>query len=379
MSSPAMLGGLRVERAHLSIPVVGPWWASAELVGTPAPEGEQTLSLGGVDWVGTVELGGGRLGDSVVILRAGGGGWGTALAARAYQDASGVRLSTVLTDAATAAGETLASGYTDEDIAEHYTRPAGPASSVLDGRVWHVGADGETVVDEREAAAVPTGYVVTDYRPDGGAITLTVESLIGIEPGCTIEVLDVGTVTLGALDIELGDELVVRSRAARVDAPTDSPIRDAVAALVRQAVRQALGIPGVHEYRIALLNGDRLDLVPVDASHGLPVLRAVPVMPGVPGASFDCDTGGRVLVAFIDGKRTRPVVVAFAGVDGEGFEPDSLAFSAGAINLAEALSTVVRFGDNVSVGTEAGPITFVPGIPNIPQVPVPGFTSLVKA
>jgi hypothetical protein len=340
---------VRVQRARISIPVVGPWWASIELVSGPAPTGRQTLSLGGVDWVGTVERAGERLGDATVIMRAGGGGWGSTLPARAYQDPGLIRLSTVLSDAASAAGEELASGYAEEELEEHYARPAGPAASVLDGRPWNVRADGQTAIGERAGGAVPTGYDVSRYRPDGGAIELKVESLGGLEPGCTVEVLGVGTVTLGALDIELGDDLVVRSRARRPEASSDSPIRDAFAALVRKAVREAIGIPQLCEYRIALLNGDRLDLVPADATRGLPVLRAVPLMPGIPGASAEPALGGRVLVAFADGRASRPRVVAFTGVDGEAFTPDTLAFDANSIELGAAAGAVVREGDTISL------------------------------
>jgi hypothetical protein len=76
---------------------------------------------------------------------------------------------------------------------------------------------------------------------------------------------------------------------------------------------------------------------------GLPDLLPLSVWPGIAGAHAELAPGAEVLVGFIEGDRTQPVVLAFAGREGPGFVPVRLTL--GGVNGAP----VARQGDVVEV------------------------------
>ena len=81
----------------------------------------------------------------------------------------------------------------------------------------------------------------------------------------------------------------------------------------------------------------------------MPDLQRVRVRPGVPGCSADWPLGSMVLVAFVDGLPSRPVVVAGDDPESPGFAPDRLTLVGEDDMLpgVTVLGQALRYGDTV--------------------------------
>ncbi len=117
---------------------------------------------------------------------------------------------------------------------------------------------------------------------------------------------------------------------------------------------------GLYEYRVVLQAGPRVDLQIVDPKTGMPDLPQVVSRLGL-GAKTTFKLGASVLVSFVDGKQSRPVILHVAGETDPGWTPDSIDVDADEINLGDALGTVLREGDTINVGVATGVVTIVTG------------------
>ncbi len=123
----ATLEGVPVTRCRVQVPAWGLWWADVELAEPEALAGAVTLALADVELEGAIVSGGPADGRAGYRLVAGAGGWGRELPARGYADDAGVKIASVLRDAAAAAGEAIEGAPTTR-TGPHHVRAAGPAS-----------------------------------------------------------------------------------------------------------------------------------------------------------------------------------------------------------------------------------------------------------
>ena len=151
---------------------------------------------------------------------------------------------------------------------------------------------------------------------------------------------DLTKVELGAQISEgLPAELVVRELRVvvepenfRVNArlrPSRAEAGD-LAGLCRGLVRKVTDahLWGRYRYRVYQMSGDRVELRVVSQAPGLPDVIPVSMMPGVAGTHAQLTPGSVVLVEFIEGKRSMPIVTAFSGRDGAAHTPQELDLSA---------------------------------------------------
>lgn len=337
---------LRSARVH--VPARGPWWADVVFDEAPDVAGRVSLWLGALELVGTIQ----EAHDGVTGLErrsrivAGAGGWGTLLAAKGYHNDAQIRALTVAQDAAREAGETLTDfAPATERIGVDYVRQAGPASRVLEdvigGAAWWVGYDGQTRVGERSSGEA-TGYELLEVDPAAHVATLAADELDGLRIGTTIDgdQLDEPQ-TIRELAIEVTEEGV----RARAWFGADDGGHGRIARALRSVVARFgdSRLFGLWAYRVIRTNVDRVELQPVDRGLGLPELIPVSMWPGVAGAHAELAAGAEVLVQFVNGQRTRPVVTHFAGKDGTGWTPAESILSA---------SSKLRLGSESA--TEAG-------------------------
>ncbi len=331
--------------ATVHVPAIGPWWAEVVFEEAPEVSGQVSLWIGGTELVGTIEA----THDGVTGLQrrsrivAGAGGWGELLAARAYHNDAQIRARTVAEDAAREAGEVLGDfAPAAERIGVDYVRQAGPASRVLEdvigGAPWWVAYDGRTHVGAR-ASAEASGYEVLEVEPASRVVTLAADEIDGIRIGYTLdgEQLD-APLTIAELTIRVTEE-GVRVRAWCGDAELGSQGR-----LVR-ALRSIVGrltdrqLLGPRKYRVVRRSADRVELQVVRRSQGLPDILPISMWPGVAGAHAELTEGAEVLVQWIDGDRTQPIVTHFAGKDGVGWTP---------ANLTIDVTTLMKLGQNAA-------------------------------
>lgn len=76
-----------------------------------------------------------------------------------------------------------------------------------------------------------------------------------------------------------------------------------------------------YRYRVVKMAGDRVDLQVVSKDLGLPDALPVAIWPGLAGASANLTPGAIVLVEFVEGDPTMPIVTHFEAEGGGGFRP----------------------------------------------------------
>lgn len=117
----------------------------------------------------------------------GSGGWRKALDRKFYRHDAGVKLSTVLGDAARSAGERLELAK-DYALGPQFTREVGPAQRLLNCYCpgWYIGTDGVTRTGPRVASKVSSEFDLVG-PPDAvrGAVQVSAESLVQWVPGAT--------------------------------------------------------------------------------------------------------------------------------------------------------------------------------------------------
>lgn len=345
-ASAVTLNGHAASAALLSVPGYGLWHAGVDLVDAAALSGAVTLQILDMTWQGCVISGGVVDGRARYRVVAGAGGWGRELPPRAYANDAGLKISKLIGDAASEAGELTPTAMPSGTVGSHFNRPALPASFVLNllaPRAWYAGADGVVTFGAWPSLAAPALPTV-DRNPAARAVTLALaDSAAGILPGTATEYGEAADV-----EIELGADGI---RARLYGAASGLSRRALAYARIAAAVDPAARFRGVHEYRVVTQTGERLNLQPVRSRAALPDLARVPVRAGVPGVKATHALGSHVLVAFLDGDPSRPAVVGFDAPDQPGWMPIQLELGA-----APTLG-VARQTDPVQAGPFAGTIT----------------------
>lgn len=162
------VNGVRVGALTLVIPARGLWVADV-LLNQPLEDGAGvTLTLAGLTLRGKVERGGNFLLNFSARIVGGNGGWEQVIPSRPYQNPFGVKLKSVVTDAASAAGESV-NVTADRDIGLFYVRKSGPASRVLNQLApqWWVDSAGVAQVGPR---ATPTVTSYFDVLAEGTSL-----------------------------------------------------------------------------------------------------------------------------------------------------------------------------------------------------------------
>lgn len=205
------VNGVRATSVRVEVPPEGLWTADATLEVDTAVASRATLTLADLVLVGTLASSAEHVGARSLRIEAGGGGWQKILGPKFYRHALGVKVSTVLGDAAREAGEELELLGDDRVLGEFFVRLGGrPASRLLRalGASWYVGTDGRTRVGSRPAGVVTAHVDVLSFDGATGRALLATEALAQIVPGWTITAPTLGTRTIrSAIHTLSGSEL----------------------------------------------------------------------------------------------------------------------------------------------------------------------------
>lgn len=343
MGLSATLNGTRVLDARLSIPGWGASYHDVTLEGEVSLTGAVTLLVSDLTIKGTILTGGVGQGRSFYRIVAGAGGWPKSLPKKSYANDAGVKLATVIGDAAAAAGETLDATTVDQQarLGPAFARVDGePAARVLEQlapSAWYVGEDGKT----RLGARAPTTFTtklsqISQLDLARGTVTIASDTIAALLPGVSVA-------GLNAIDVEhtysVQDGLRTRIWGRQAGA-TSRRLR-ALRAIVDQ-LDPDRKFRGLYEYRIVTQSGERLNLQAVRVSTGMPDLQRVYVRPGLPGCKAQHKLGARVLVGFVNADPTFPVVLSYEDAEGGGFLPTLL-------ELAGGGSALGRVGDEITI------------------------------
>lgn len=340
----ATLAGHRATSASVNIPAWGCWFADATLDEEVTLAGEVSLVLNDLTLKGTVVSGGPYKGRSSFRIAGGSAGWGKSIKAQSYTSDAGVKMLTVLADAATAAGEKLdAATVPKSSIGPSFVRPEGPAARVLENLsqgAWYVGEDGVTRLGRRAAKKLEGSFTHGTLDRSRGTVQVIAESIAKILPGVIVDGLE-------AVDVqhEVGKDGLRSTIWGKASTAGTTRAIEAFRKILDQ-LDPFRKFRGVFEYRVVTLEGERVNLQPVRVSTGMPILRRVRIRPGVAGCKATSHLGARVLVAFVDSDPTRPEVVSHEDADGEGFLPTALALDASvAVRLGAGARPAIGAGD----------------------------------
>ena len=370
--STATLAGHVAIRASLHIPAWGVPWADVELGTAVTISGATTLVIADLTLACTVVSGGPSGGRSRYRIAGGAAGWGTELPALGYATDLGVKVSTVVEDAARLAGETLdASTVPTTRVGPHYVRAEGPAARVLEQLVpeaWYVGGDGVTRLGRRAAVALSVSAVRGTFDIARSTVTLAASSIATILPGVIVDGIEAVDV-LHEVDAECGLRSTIWGTGSNGTSRRISAMRKLVESMLPDYLYR-----GLTEYRVVTQEGERLNLQPVRVSLGMPSLRRVKVRPGLPGCRADIALGSLVLVGFVNADAARPVVVSFEDAESPGFLPSILELAGGGSAVARVGDTAGRLIWDVAALTfyysPSGVAAYVPVAVNV-STPVP--------
>lgn len=338
------LQGHTVTSATVTRPKWGIWYADAAIDSEETLVGRVTLKVGDLSLSGTILGGGPSKGRSRYSIVGGAGGWGRSIPKESYEDDAGVKVSTILGDAAAAVGESIdATAIGSARVGPRYARPEGAASAVLERYApsgWYVGEDGVTRLGTRGTSTLPAKAVIGPIDKARRTVSIASEEISAIQPGIVVEGIE-------AIDVvhDLAPSGLRTTLWGTRGGVETSRFAETVRTLLDQ-LDPYRKFRGVTEYRVINQVGDYLNLQPVLASLGMPDLPRVSMRPGVSGCRSDVMLGSFVLVGFVNSDPSRPYVSAFAGADGEGFVPllteiDAATF----VKLADGLRMVAATGD----------------------------------
>lgn len=324
----AAVNGHRLTRLRLVQANTGPWHAEVDFEQAPELEGPVTLQVGTRELKGTLTSTGTFGLQRKGRIVAGAGGWGAPVEAKDYHNDAGVKARSVADDAARAVGEQIGSFVpAEERVGADYVRQAGPASQtledVLGGVAWWVDDAGVTHAGPRPAAALASdAYEVLAFNPESLVATLAVDDPAAVQIGSILEERLDAPQTVRELELLVtADEMRVRAWCGVGDA-----LAGRLPGLFRSIIARATDgkLFGKYRYRVLRMNGDRVELQAVRKGAGLPDVIPVSMWPGVAGVHAELSPSSEVLVEFLEGRRTMPVVTGFAGKDGKGFVPVSI-------------------------------------------------------
>lgn len=324
----ATFNGVVVTAVCVQLPAFGLWWADVEAATPTVLTGAVTLVVDDLVLKGTVMSGGAREARFRYRVVAGAGGWGRTIPAKSYVNDAGVKLATVLRDAAAECGEQLGT-VPAGTVGTSYVRPAGPASRVLEELVprgWYVDELGVTQVGRR-AAAKWTGEatrITDDAAVSRYEIAPAAAQLAKLLPGAVVDGVE-------AVDVEHeldGTTGKLRTTVYGRGIADTSRLPEALRRIVESfTAHHKYFAPW--EYRVVLQSGERLDLQATRVSSGMPDLRAVRIRQGSGGVRVHPALGSLCLVSFVNGDPGRPVVTSFDDQDGAGAVALELALQAG--------------------------------------------------
>lgn len=367
------VAGHAVASLHATIPNKGAWIVDAELGASVSLSGRAEIAIGSLKLSGTVDpQHSGTFGQTTKVrVVAGAGAWGNTLKPKAYHNDARVKAKTVAEDAAREVGETLGSFVpVAERVGADYVRTAVAASLVLESVIgavpWWVDYAGKTNVGLR-ATKKPGAYQLVSFDPLTHVATLAVDDPATVEIGAVLEDSRLGaSQTVRQLEIVVqGEELRIRAWCVQ-DGSVAARLADALGAIARQATGGRLF--GLYRYRVVQMASDKVNLQAISKAAGLPDILPVAMHPGLAGAHSELTPGTEVLVQFVEGSPTMPILTNFGGKGDTGASPSKTTIDATSeIKLgASATKGIARHGDSVTVllppAVFSGQITYL-GVP----------------
>ena len=307
----------------LLIPATGLWTADVYLATAASLSGPATVTIGdpstnpnSLSLVGTIYRSDQYGEQTRARIVAGNGGWRTTIPAQGYGSPNGVTLAHVLGDAATAAGE-VAGPMPSGSVGQAYARFGSIDTVAADVlwdlfdqdllQGWYVDPTGKTQFTPWPSGiSITTPFIPTDQKPDHGRIWIATEDYASWMPGVTFtHPILTGTYTSAGVEYAWSPDGTFRFDV--LTGTTGDRVLGPIEAVVAKQIAPTK-LYGRYEYSISAPTLTAVDLTPTNAKLGLPSLQNVPLCSDSI-SSYKPQSGGTAHVMFVNGFRSRPVVV----------------------------------------------------------------------
>ena len=163
------IGGQEVISCQLWLRWSGAWSATIQSPSDTILSGKQTILIGSLALVGTIDAARSGVYNNISHYRVvgGAGGWGKTVQAKNYHNDLGVKLRDVLVDLGKACGETVTTAREDRLSVDYLRRQdkAGLCLQGLIGRDWYVAPNGTTVCDARKTSEIVSEIQLLKHNP----------------------------------------------------------------------------------------------------------------------------------------------------------------------------------------------------------------------
>lgn len=343
------LGNQIIATVHATIPLYGVASADVELDAGAVLSGRQTLVMGDISLDGTIIDGGIVAGRGKYHWMSGVGGWRGTIPGRSYDSPQGVLRSSIIKDAAAACGETVVFGIPEARLglvgAAGWMRAAGAAWDTLRalGVPWYVDGAGVTQIAERPALPASTDGTLEGSWPEDGRLLIVPasERLAGYMPGRILGGSQIVTLLVDAVP---GEPIRLSLWQGSAADPSHD-LRTQLARIIRQETA-ATRFHGLYRFVVVARNGTLYDLEPVDATLGLRPIKNRDLWPSAPGVDAQLRIGATVVLAFLDGSESMPVIQGYQRLAaGASAKPAIVSLDADRVNLGGASQLVARKND----------------------------------
>lgn len=309
--SELMLNGERVTHAQLTMARRGAAVADIILASSKPVPANSVLTLGAFTIQGFTRRAASFAGARSARFVGGYGGWRKKIKPRAYAHDAGVRLSTVLGDAARDAGEKINIPQ-DRVIGTAYVRERAAAERVLRFLApdWWIDPAGVTQIGPRPSALITSAFTVINWSGGRGRFEIATEVYGDWQPGRRFTAPTVtGEQTISTVQLTSDNDGKLRLVVMTGDA-TEDRLLDDLRNLVR-AETPSLTYSGVWEYVITKADDKTIDGTPT--SSVVPPITNCPMTPGLLGEGVTPTPGSKCRVQFVNADPTRPECVAIVG------------------------------------------------------------------
>jgi len=315
----ATLNGSRAVSVRILAPWRGAW--SADVVMDPADVDASTL-IGAATIVigethgpvstlqGTIDprYSGTFIDRPFVRVVGGAGAWDKTVTAQHFHNDGGVTSSQVYQATAAQIGERVVD-LAPTLLGADFVRSVGPASRVLADVDWFVDLDGVTQVGPRPSVPDDASLTVLDWDPIAQRAELQSDGLI--LPGAIIADARIGAAAVTVRDVEQTFTGAGTHAIAWCAIAPATRLLSAFGSLVREL--GGIAFVKRYRYRVVLEGSDgRLQLQAVQPSKGVPDTLPLTVWPGASGLAARLKPSSEVLVEFVAGDKTQPIVSGFS-------------------------------------------------------------------
>lgn len=308
--STITINGERVVSGSITFPHCRVWTADVLLAGAATLGAAATIVVGDLTCTGTIVRQGSFAGSPSARIVGGKAGWRKVLPAKGYSHRAGVKLSTVVSDAARETGETVVVSA-DRTIGNHYVREGAQAERVLHTLLngeWYVTPDGVTRTAARDASRIATPFTVESWSGARGQFEIATEAIAQWQPGRTFTASNVPDVQeIGSVTITVDNSGKLRLTVLNGDGDR---LRGDLRNIVRSEV-PSLTYAGVWEYTIVSGDDETVDVTSTDPR--MPSITNVPMRPGLMGEVVTPTPGSKCRIMFVNSSPMRPECVGIIG------------------------------------------------------------------